>query len=267
MALAAVFVLQRRGGDDDAEERRAAVSAYIVEVNITQQTLIVELERVSLAYCGLRLQEKADPKQLARVEEAERTLRGLRSRLAALGAPAEAMKLRRLILGLVDLQVQLAGEVAGIARYIPMQAAECRELARATNVLRDRLAEADTGAGQKEAFDAYRASLIASARRLDQASVPTVLKPSRSDEVKRLSRLSRLSRLALLARELGKALEEQRAKDVDVLFPRFVLTSASAGTTKAERDAVIAFNRRLERIGKQRIAVAAERTRLGLALQ
>ena len=264
MALAAVFVLQRRGGDDDAEERRAAVSAYIVEVNITQQTLIVELERVSLAYCGLRLQEKADPKQLARVEEAERTLRGLRSRLAALGAPAEAMKLRRLILGLVDLQVQLAGEVAGIARYIPMQAAECRELARATNVLRDRLAEADTGAGQKEAFDAYRASLIASARRLDQASVPTVLKPSRSDEVKRLSRLSRL---ALLARELGKALEEQRAKDVDVLFPRFVLTSASAGTTKAERDAVIAFNRRLERIGKQRIAVAAERTRLGLALQ
>lgn len=261
VVLAAVFVLQRRGGDDDAEERRAAVSAFIVEVNTTQQALILELERVSLAYRQLQLKAEGVPGQLAKVEEAEATLRRLRARLGQVQAPVEARKLRAELLELVDLQAALAGEVAGMVRYLPLQAAENDTLAAATKVLRDALAEAKSGPSQRQAFDDYDAVLRASVRRLDRASAPAVLEPSRTGEV------ARLKKLATLSRQLGRALEEQRTEDVDRLFPRFVQTNASTGTTRAERQAVIAFNSRLEAIGKQRIAIAAERTRLDLALR
>jgi hypothetical protein len=260
IAIGVAVVLLARG-DDDTGERRDAVAVYIVELNTTQQTLIVELERVSLAYRELRLSEKADPKQLARVNEAARILRGLRSKLEALETPSEARKLRRAVLGLVGLQIGLADEVAGMARYIPLQAAENRKLAAATSRLRVELGKAKTGPAQRDAFDAYRTALLASVDRLEVAAAPAVLEPSRTGEIKRLSRL------AALARELGEALEDQDAKSVDVLFPRFVQTSTSTGTTPAERAAVIAFNRRLAAIGDQRQAVLAERTRLDLALR
>ena len=260
IGVGVAVVLLTRDGDEGAD-RRDAVAAYIVELNTTQQTLIVQLERVSLAYRNLRLKEKADPKQLARVTEAERTLRDLRSRLAALPAPAEARKLRRALLDLVGLQVDLAREVAGMARYIPVQAAENRKLAAATTTLRDALRAADTGAGQRDAFEAYRRVLRESVARLDNATAPAVLEPSRSGEI------ARLSRLAALARKLGDALEDEDAENVDRLFPRFVQTSASTGTTPAERAAVVVFNRRLKQIGEQRQDVVAERGRLDLALR
>jgi len=260
IAIGVAVVLLGRA-DDETDERRDAVSVYIVEVNTTQQALILELERVSLAYRELRLKEKADPKQLARVNEAARILRRLRSKLAALEAPSEARKLRGAVLGLVDLQIQLADEVAGMARYIPVQAAENRKLATATTRLRVGLGKAKTGPAQHDAFDVYRTALLASVGKLEAAAAPAVLEPSRTGEIKRLARL------AALAQKLGAALEDQDAKSVDLLFPRFVQTSASTGTTPAERAAVIAFNRRLGAIGRQRQAVVAERTRLDLALR
>jgi hypothetical protein len=260
IAAGAAVVLFAR--DDDAtDERRDAVADYIVKVNTTQQTLIVELERVSLAYRELRLREKADPKQIARVTEAQQTLRGLRSRLAELPVPVEARKLRRAVLELLDLQVELATEVAGMARYIPVQAAEDRKLAAATTTLRDALGDAETGAAQRRAFASYRAALLESVDRLEAATAPAVLEPSRTGEIKRLGRL------AALAQQLGDALEDQDAENVDLLFPRFVQTSVSTGTTKAERAAVVAFNRRLGAIGTQRQVVLAERARLDLELR
>ncbi|HEX6131685.1 MAG TPA: hypothetical protein VF044_08120 [Actinomycetota bacterium] len=260
-AVAAVLLLARDGDDDEIEQRRAAVSAYIVQVNTTQQALIVQLEQVSRAYRELRLRERPVPGQLERVEAAEETLRGLRTRLAALDAPPEARTLRAGLLELIDLQAGLAAEVAGMVRYLPVQAAENRRLAAATETLRDALTEAETGAAQREAFDVFRAALQRSARTLDEASAPDVLEPSRTGEV------ARLERLATLARQIGQALEDAEAEDVDRLFPQFVQTSASTGTTKAERDAVIAFNKKLAAVADQRAEVVRERARVDLNLR
>jgi hypothetical protein len=260
-AVAAVLLLARGGGDDRIEQRRAAVSAYIVEVNTTQQALIVQLEQVSRAYRELELRERPVPGQLERVEAAEETLRGLRSRLAALDAPPEARTLRAGLLELIDLQAELAEEVAGMVRYLPVQAAENRKLAAATETLRDALTDAKTGAAQREAFDVFRAALDSSAQTLEQASAPAVLEPSRTGEVKRLTRL------AALAEQIGQALEDAEAEDVDRLFPQFVQTSASTGTTKAERDAVIAFNKKLAAVADQRADVVRERARIDLNLR
>ena len=216
---------------------------------------------MSRAYRELQLRERPVPGQLERVEAAEATLRRLRSRLAALAAPPEARALRVGLLELIDLQAELAAEVAGMVRYLPVQAAENRKLAAATETLRDALTDAKTGAAQREAFDVFRAALQRSARTLDEASAPDVLEPSRTGEV------ARLERLATLSRRIGRALEDAEAEDVDRLFPQFVQTSASTGTTRAERDAVIAFNKKLAAVADQRAEVVRERARIDLNLR
>lgn len=260
-AAAAGFALTRGGDDDATEERREAVAAYIARVNTVQQAAILELERVSATYRQLRLSGRPDPVQRRRVEAAETSLRELRARLSALSPPPEAARLRRELLQLVDLQVVLAEEVAGMVRYLPVEAAQNRRLAAATERLRDALERADTGAAQRDAFTAFRRVLLDAAAALDEAAAPDVLEPSRTGEV------ARLRKLASLAQRLAAALAEAEAEDVDRLFPQFVQTSASTGTTKAERDAVIAFNRRLKQITEQRTAIVEERSRLDLALR
>jgi hypothetical protein len=259
-ALAAVLLLAR-DGDDESEERRAAVSAYIVQVNTTQQALIVELERVSTTYRQLRLKPDEDPRQLRRVESAARTLRGLRSRLAGLVAPTEVQALRSRLLRLVDLQIAMADEVAGMVEYLPLQAREARTLASSTRRLRDELGDAKTVEAQRRVFTAYEDALRPSVARLRSGIAPAIFEPSRKGEV------ARLTRLLSLSRQVRAALEKQDAKEIDKLFARFVQTSASVGTTKAEREAVVAFNKRLSAISKARSAVAAERVRLDLELR
>jgi hypothetical protein len=258
---AAGYALARGGDDDETEERRAAVARYIADVNTTQQASILELEKVSRVYRELKLGPKADPKQQERVEQAEASLQSLRGRLAKLAAPAEARTLRRELLELVDLQVVLADEVAGMVRYLPVEAAENRKLAAATNTLRRRLEEAKTGEGQRDAFVAFRGVLLASAKALRAATAPDVLEPSRTGEI------ARLEKLASIAQELAQALADAEVEDVDRLFPRFVQTSQSTGTTKAERAAVVAFNKRLSQIADERVDVVEERARLDLSLR
>ena len=201
------------------------------------------------------------PGQLEKVEAAERELRNLRARLATLSTPGEARTLRAELLRLVDLQSELAHEVAGMVRYIPLQAAENRRFVAATKKLRDGLEGAENGAAQRVVFASYRAAMLASAGRLERASAPAVLQPSRMEEI------ARLNRLAGLAQQLDRALEAEHVEDVNRLFPRLVQTSASTGTTPAERKAVIAFNRRLRGITAQRSVVNAERTKLDLELR
>jgi len=228
LAVGAAVVLLR-DGEDETQARRDAVAAYIVEINQTQQTLIIELTSVSRAYRDLELKERPVPGQLEKVEAAERELRNLRARLATVSTPGEARKLRAELLTLVDLQSELAHEVAGMVRYIPLQAAENRRFVAATKKLRDGLEGAENGAAQGVVFASYRAAVLASAGRLERASAPNVLEPSRKEEI------ARLERLAGLAQQLDQALEAERVEDVNLLFPRLVQTSASTGTTPAER--------------------------------
>lgn len=255
------FVLTRDEGDDETEARREAVVAYIVQVNTAQQASILELERVSRTYRELRLSERATPAERRRVEEAESSLRQLRARLSELAAPPEAATLRRQLLDLVDVQIVLAEEVGGMVRYLPVQAAQNRRLSTATDRLRAALGEAETGSAQREAFTAFRVALLEAAEVLGQADAPDVLEPARKGEVERLQHL------ASLAGRLAAALGEGKAEDVDRLLAQFVQTSAAAGTTKAERDAVVAFNRRVKSIAQLRAALVEERSRLDIALR
>lgn len=254
------MVLAGRGGDGD-DERRDAVAAYIVEVNMTQQALVLELEAVSNAYRRLDLTAGADPRQLRRLETAEANLRRLRSRLARLDTPAEATRLRSLLLGLVRLEIAFAAEVSGLVRYLPLQARAAAQLAAASRRLNRALDDAVDAAGQQAAFDDYGRALDGILGRLERAVAPVVLQPARKDE------LARLRRLQATSSAVGRALAGQDAEAIDLGFRAFVRANAPSGTSRAERAAVVAFNRRLETINRRRAAIAAERNRLDLALR
>lgn len=261
LAAGAAVVLLQDGGEDETQARRDAVAAYIVEVNKTQQTLIVELERVNRAYRELDLKGDPTPAELDQVDGVERTLKQLRSRFTALDVPVEARKLHRELLRLVDLQAAFAHEMAAMVRFLPIQAREQRTLTAATVKLRRALVAKATVATQGAAFDEYRATLRAVVLRLEQAEAPPVLEPARTGEI------ARLTRLGSLAKELAEALRKQQADRIDRLSRQFVQTSGTTGATRAERNAVIAFNRRRTAIGKQRTAVNAERNRVDLKLR
>jgi hypothetical protein len=261
LAAGAAVVLLSDGSDDQTQARRDAVSAYIVEVNKTQQTLIVQLERINRTYRQLDLKGDPTPAELDRVDGVERTLKQLRSRFAALDVPVEARRLHREILRLVDLQAAFAHEVAAIVRFLPIQAREQRKLSAATVKLRAALVKDATVATQRAAFDEYRATLGAIVLRLEQAEAPPVLEPARTGEI------ARLTRFGSLAEELADALVQQDADKIDRLSRQFVQTSGTTGATRAERNAVIAFNSRLAAIGKQRTVVNAARNRVDLELR
>ena len=258
IASAAVFL---RDDDEAGGARRDAVETYIGEINKTQQVLIGELDQVNRAYGGLRLSVRRDPQTLARLDQAEQTLRTLQARLVRLPAPADARLLRAELLRLVSLQIELAAEVAGMTRYISVQAAQRRTVATATEAVRTRLGAAESAPEQRVAFAAYEESLRRAVAGLEAAEAPRVLEPARTRE------LARLRELEGLSNRLAVALAANRAADVDRLLRRFLVVNASTGTTRAERDAVVAYNRRVAEISKQQKALSLERVRLDLALR
>lgn len=250
-----------QGDSDPVAERRAAVARYIGEVNMAQQTLVAELEKVRGVYRRLSLTAKPAPGQLAGAERAARTLVELRGRFAGIPAPREANRLRSSLLQLLDLQAALADEVAGMARYLPLQAAANRRLGVATKRLLRGLRTASATDRQQAAFAEYRRALRQVDGELQRLSAPPVFEPIRTGELDRLKRLD-----GLLAR-LDRALEAQRAAEVGLLFRRFVQVSSDTGVTEARREAVVAFNRRIGRIGKQRSSLGAELRRLDAQLR
>jgi hypothetical protein len=259
LAGAATYAFTRE--DDDADERRAALTAYVAEVNMAQQELAVELVAVNEAYRGLRLEPRALPRQLERLDDATATLAALRGRVGGLTPPADGRTLHRELLSLLDLQAAFGGDVAGLARYLAVEVEEQRAVARATQALTRDLSDARTAAAQQAAFRRYAGALDDASATLERATAPAVIEPSR------LGELDRLERLRTLARELAAALRDAEPREVDLLFRRFAQATADTGTTKAERDAVVAFNRRLREIADQRNAVLEERARLDQAIR
>lgn len=249
-ALGARALAQR--GDDSRDE----VARYIVAINHVQGTMAGELARLNRAYAGFRAAPAARPRQVAELREAERTLADLARQIRALHVPDEAAKLHEQLLRLLALQSDFAGELTQLAEYLPRLGETTRELTPAGERVRRELAAAKTPAAQARAFARYSVALDRVANKLARLSAPPVLEPARRAEI------ARLRRLATLGRQLQAAIEEQRVGDVRRLSDELARLAAIRGATRAERDAVIAYNERLQAIGAQRNALERERRRL-----
>jgi hypothetical protein len=254
LAALGAEALLRDGGDDE----RAEVADYIVGVNRIQGGMAGELTRVNRAYASFRA--APSKRQIAELREAEQTLAVVAQQIRALHVPEDAARLHKELLRLLALQADFARELTQLAEYLPRLSDAQRELAPAGARVQRELAAATTPAGQARAFGRYAAKLDQVAKSLERLSAPPVLEPARRAEIARLRELAKLSA------RLRTAIDEQQAAEVRRLSADISRVAAVRGATRAERDAVIAYNDRLKAIGAQRRAVERERTRLDGAL-
>ena len=245
LAAMGATALAQRNGDDE----RDRVARYIESVNRIQGGLGGELVRINRTYARFRTERGALATQASDLRRAEQTLELLEQQLGALSVPEPAERLQSELLRLVSMQIDFAHELTLMGTYLPRLAEAQEELAPAGEKVRRELAAAKTPAAQARAFGLYSAALARVAEALETLTAPPVLEPARTAEIRRLRGLSRLSD------ELRTAIDEQRAADIERLARGIARATATAGATRAERDAIIAFNARLRAIRGQRALV------------
>lgn len=236
--------------------RRENVAAYIASVNRIEGRLAAQLTAVDESYRSFGRNPAALERQVADLERAERTIRDLRTRLSRLTPPEEARRLHTLLLRLLDMDVEFAGEVTALARYLPDLTREQAPLDRALQALRRGVDAAETGPQQAEAFAVYAAATRKAASRIEALDPPVFFQRTEQAEVARLRRLANVSARVSAALEAGDADEAVR------LFSTLGEVASTPGVARAQRAAAIAYNDRLKTIRTTAETIAKERARL-----
>ena len=243
-------LLYRGGPHDD-------VSAYIEQVNTTQQEFSVRYGTIDRTYREFQLSSDAAAQQLPKLEEAARTLTQLRLRIERLDAPEEAEALRVKLLALLGQQEAVANELVDVAEYLPKLRAAEAPLGAASTRLRSALAATTSPEAQGAAVKRYAAELRAVAARLDGVAAPPLLEPSRKAYV------SQLRAYASSSEALQRGIRDNNQAAVDSAVRRMrAAASAPPGTFKAQRAAIVAYNERVKKVRTLAVALERERQRL-----
>jgi len=260
VALAAVVVASAVWPHHAATSRRDRVAQYIRDVNTAQVGSAREANTIALAYTRFRGDPQHAAAQLRALAQAERAMRVVRTRVAAVRAPADARRLRSRLLRLLDLQVDFAGDVRLLGAYVPRVAQVDGRTSAASRRLSRALAGARGPARQARVFDDYAAAARSAADTLSRLRAPPEFDRSRRSQVARLRRLERL------ATQIAVALRTHRATGATALVRRFAAANASPAVALDERRAVLAYDRRLRAIDSQRAVVQRELARLERSL-
>jgi hypothetical protein len=236
-------------------EPGADVAAYIEEVNETQAASATRYGSVQAAYRDFQLAPARMDEQLPRLEEAARALTSLRVRMERIPAPEDARVLRRRLIAFFEQQERVAHELVDVAEYLPHLGAAEPPVSRASNALRRELRNSSTPEAQEAALARYAAALAATAKTLDAVEPPALLAPAHDAYVKQLGSYSDAA--AALKRAVASG--DQDAVDRAV---RRLGAAAAPSSQRAQRDAIEAYNRRVERIRTLAAAVERERRRL-----
>jgi hypothetical protein len=246
-SLTAVLLLRDAPGED--------VSAYIEEVNASQQSFAVRYGSVDRAYREFTLAPDAMEEQLPRLREAARTMTAVRVRIAAVEAPREATELRKRLLAFLRQQELVANELVDVAVYLPKLAATERPVATASSRLRGELERAATPEAQADAFGRYGATLSRTTQSLDRLQPPPLLTPAHRAYTRQLREYAQSAQ----ALQRGVRSADQEAVDSAV---RRLEAASTSGSQKAQRDAIKAYNVRVQTIRKLGVELEEERQRL-----
>jgi hypothetical protein len=268
-----------------SNSQRDAVAAYITSVDGVQQQMRLQLTRLGSAYSGFSARGTSSA-TMAKVAAAEQTLRTLEARIAALPAPADATRLRALLLQLVRKEVAVARELVGLGRFLPRFSALVSSVAAASAKLgRDLAATAPpkpstvrgtakqiaaaraayaaeatkAAAAQADAVDAYDRAVGQVLRKLRTLQAPLVLAPAYRAEVRSLE--ATVAAGEALAAELRKPNRSQVPKLSRALTVA-ARSSASVAAQRSEIAAVKEYNTSVREIGKVSVRVQTETGRL-----
>ena len=286
-AIAATFINHKPSAES---RQRKAVSAYIDTVNLIQNQMHIQLTRVSLAYRdlgGRKAQRTRAPIELA---SAATTLTALDGRLVDTPAPAEAAKLRSLLIRLVARQAALTREVRQLALFTPRFSvmvqqlrsvsarfdAAMKQVAQPTQpgvrgtkaqiaaaVRAFRVQQDAAAAAQASAVDAYVASLRLLLQRLHTLAAPAVVAPAYDAEVRSLDDV--VTAGVALSTELRTTHRTGLTKRIRV-FTAAGREAGSLAVQRAQIAAITSFNRRSRAVGATQSAVQSELRRLARVL-
>ncbi len=240
---------------------RDAVGAYIEQVNLTEQKLAQPLLEVSKANRDFASRKAhADPVALERrLTRSEQQIRKLRERLAAVAAPAEARRLRTLMLELIAREADLTREVAQLVAFIPAFSEALRPVGPAGPALKEALAGSAPVTAKADALDRYRAVLATVIERLAPLRPPPASLPVYASQV------STLREVSAAVAGLADALRRKRRVEIARFLHRFDLAAVANQSLAAQRAqiaAVTAYNARIRSIDRITVRIARERSRL-----
>lgn len=282
--LALLLVAAGCGGSSSQTVRRKAVTQYIQRVNVVEQQLRYPLLKIEQTYRSFGAHPATLRRSAPKFATAEATLHILETRLALIDAPPDARKLRRLLLGLIGAQVELAHELTTLAHFLPAFGAVLRPLAPADAQLKKALAKvkvptpkpvkrsklktaraayvravAAAAAGQAAALGEYLRVVASVQEGLRGLRPPPAMAPAYRTQRATLARV-RATGVALVT-----ALEKKQFKRVATLdrsFQQAATTSTSLSAQQAQIAAVKAYNGRVRAVGTLAARVDAERARL-----
>jgi hypothetical protein len=252
IAIIVVAALWDRGGTS----RRDDVARYIEEVNTAQVSSAQQANTIAVAYSQFRtrpLRSSAQARQLARAEQA---MRVVRARVAQVDAPPDALPLRAKLLRLLGLEVAFAGDVKGVAAYFPRAGAIDARAGAAGARLSTAVSSARSRAQEVDAFATYARVVGKAADDLARLRAPQEFERARRADV------ARLRGLQTSAAEIAAALRGRDASTAAARIEHFLRLAQSRTVALEQRRAVIAYDRRLRAIDKQRTAVQNELARL-----
>ncbi|HWH06676.1 MAG TPA: hypothetical protein VNT23_09630 [Gaiellaceae bacterium] len=252
------------GGDDDTalEQRREAVDAYIRKVNQSQATFADAYAQADTTLRRFADGERVGPRDVAALEHAVERMADARAAIERARPPQDAEKLRRDLLRLLELQIELAADLARLTEYLPVVQAPLRGAETARQRLQRGIASAETVAEQAAAADAYGRALATPLRQLGAIEPPEVLRTWHAGQQRQLRESRRL------AAELGEALRGTDPAVVEAALADFEQLARDAyEVAKGQAAAVRAFNARVERQRKLVTAVLTEQRRLDRELQ
>jgi hypothetical protein len=266
-------------------DKSSPVATYITNVNQLQQQMSAPLGKLMTDYKKFS-KLKGDTREERKLEAAERTLRTFERRLAAIPAPPEASKLRRLIRQFVSDEDGVAIEISRLARFMPRfqgllavagarnaalagrlkavpapKARTVRGTAKQVAAARAayRAALRRTEAAQAAAVDGYDAALTGTLAQLRTLHPPAVIAPAFATE------LHTLEATTSAGAALSKALRDPTSKEVPTAGTRFTEASRLSGTVaaqEAEVAAVKAYNARVRSIATIESRIRTEIVRL-----
>lgn len=258
LAVVAAAALAGCGGGAKAK-RRDDVDRYVRRVNAIQADAAAEWGKAETAVGSLGTGKLTD-KELRGLAAAPPTIRALRSRVATVTPPADARRLHRLLLRLLDLDAGFADDVARFGRYVhdvtPIEARLGAETVR----LRDAVRQSHARATEDEALTRYVQALAPLERRLAALRPPTALSPWHREQV------VRTRRLVAGARELRLGLRRNDRAEATRGLSTLQAATTQQSVTAADRRAIVAYNARLAQIRRLAAAVATEQTRLARTL-
>ncbi len=257
LSALAVLLLATGCGDN----RHQQVVAYLNDVNAVQKDAAPELERANNLYLRYTRGEVDATAMETGLTRAQRAVTSLRLRLARITPPADARRLRRLILAYYDRGAGLARETAQLGRYLPAAEAALKPLERVSRTLRRRLDAARRPAQQAAALAAYADALGKVVTALRGLDPPPVLLPAHRTQVERLT----LARV--LANRLRQAIARRDAGAVTRLVARVQRVGAADDAPTLSRQALHAYNLRHSRLTAAAADVEREWRRLETSLR